>query len=215
MTARDDALRIVFDFGGVLFDWQPLRAVRRFMPAHAAGEASARALVTRVFQGSDGDWAQFDRGVLEAQELVRRIAARTGLPQADLLALVEGIPPTLTPKADTVELLQQRLRADGARLHFLSNMPAAYAAHLDRTHPELIGCFASGLYSSRSRLIKPEPAFFELASRRFGAPPDRLVLLDDIAANIDAAAALGWKALRFVDAAGVERALRERGWWPG
>ncbi|KAB2868961.1 MAG: HAD-IA family hydrolase, partial [Burkholderiaceae bacterium] len=63
--------------------------------------------------------------------------------------------------------------------------------------------------------IKPEPAFFELASRRFGAPPDRLVLLDDIAANIDAAAALGWKALRFVDAAGVERALRERGWWPG
>jgi len=211
MSARADALRIVFDFGGVLFDWQPLKIVRRFLPAHAADEAAARALVARVFQR---DWEQFDRGVLDADELVRRIAARTGLTAADLSALVAGIPPTLTPKADTVDLLQ-RLRADGARLHFLSNMPKAYAAHLDRTHPDLIGCFASGLYSSRSRLIKPEPAFFELASRSFAAPPERLVLIDDLVANVDAATALGWKALHFADAAGVERALRRRGWWPG
>lgn len=213
MTALAGALRIVFDFAGVLFDWRPQAIVRRFLPQHAADDAAARALVAAVFQGPKGDWAQFDRGVIEADELARRIAARTGLVAADIARLVEGIPPTLSPKPDTVELLQC-LRAAGASLHFLSNMPLAYAAHLDRTHPGLIGCFVSGLYSARAGLIKPEPEFFELASRRFAAPPGGLVLLDDTAANVDAAIAFGWKALHFGDAAGAERALRERGWWP-
>lgn len=213
MSQRDDVPRIVFDFGGVLFDWKPLQLVRRFLPAHVTDDAAARALVARVFQGFDGDWAQFDRGVLEADELVRRIAARTGLAAAGIAGLVEGIPPALTPKADTVDLLR-RLHAAGASLHFLSNMPAAYADHLDRTHPMLIGCFASGLYSSRARLIKPEAAFFELASRHFAAPPDRLLLLDDMAANVRAARALGWKALQFSGAASAEHLLRARGWWP-
>ncbi|HEX6016615.1 MAG TPA: HAD family phosphatase [Burkholderiaceae bacterium] len=213
ISRRDDVPRIVFDFGGVLFDWKPLQLVRRFLPAHATDETTARALVASVFQGFDGDWAQFDRGVLDAADLVRRIVARTGLAAAGIARLVEGIPLTLTPKVETVDLLQ-RLHAAGASLHFLSNMPAPYAEHLDRTHPELIGCFDSGLYSSRARLIKPEAAFFELASRHFAAPPDRLVLLDDIAANVGAARALGWKALHFSDAAGVERALRAHGWWP-
>lgn len=212
MTAA--APRIVFDFGGVLFDWRPLAAVRRFLPQHAGDAAAARALAAAVFEGSDGDWAQFDRGVLAAGDLVRRIAARTGLAAVDIARLVEGIPPTLTPKADTVDLLR-RLHAAGATLHFLSNMPAAYADHLERSHRDLMALFASGLYSSRERLIKPEPAFFDAAARHFDTAPQRLVLLDDIEANVDAARTLGWNALLFSDAASAEAALRERGWWPG
>jgi len=144
---------------------------------------------------------------------VRRIAARTGLDALDVATLVEGVPPSLTPKADTVELLL-RLGAAGTSLHFLSNMPLSYAEHLDRAHPELMGHFDSGLYSSRVRLIKPEAALYDLASRHFGAPAHRLVLLDDIAANVDAARANGWNALRFTDAASCEQALRANGWWP-
>ena len=55
---------------------------------------------------------------------------------------------------------------------------------------------------------------YELASRTFAAPADRLVLLDDIAANVDAARASGWKALQFTDAISCEQALRANGWWP-
>jgi HAD superfamily hydrolase (TIGR01509 family) len=64
------------------------------------------------------------------------------------------------------------------------------------------------------QVIKPEAAVFELASERFGAPPHRLVLLDDIAANVAGARANGWKALQFTDAASAEEALRANGWWP-
>jgi putative hydrolase of the HAD superfamily len=213
MSTGDRALRIVFDFGGVLFNWQPLELVRRYLPRQSVDAVSTRALVADVFQGFGGDWAQFDRGALDDAELVRRIAVRTGLDAREVAALVDGVPPSLTPKPDTVELLM-RLRAAGTPLHFLSNMPLRYAEHLDRTHPELMSHFRSGLYSSRVRLIKPEVELYELASRTFAAPADRLVLLDDIAANVDAARANGWKALQFTDARSCEQALRSNGWLP-
>ena len=213
MSASGGALRIVFDFGGVLFNWQPLDLVRRHFPRHATDAAATKALVASVFQGFGGDWAQFDRGVIEARELVHRIAARTGLDAQDVNALVNGVPPSLTPKPETVDMLR-RLRAVGTSLHFLSNMPLSYAEHLNRTHPDLMEHFRSGLYSSHVQLIKPEAEIYELASRTFAAPADRLVLLDDIAANVDAARASGWKALQFTDARSCEQALHANGWWP-
>lgn len=213
MTEAGGALRIVFDFGGVLFHWRPIELVRRHFPSWSRDDASARATVAAVFQGFGGDWAQFDRGVLEADELVQRIATRTGIDPLAVQGLVDGVPPTLTPRADTVALLQ-RLHNAGVALHFLSNMPRAYAEHLDRTHPALMALFDSGVYSSHVQLIKPEEAMYRLASERFGAPPHCLVLLDDMAANVEAATARGWKALRFSDAASCEAALSERGWWP-
>jgi FMN phosphatase YigB (HAD superfamily) len=213
MMPSGGALRIVFDFGGVLFNWQPAALVRRFLPRHAADAATTRAVVAGVFQGADGDWAQFDRGVLDARELVERIVERTGFAAADVAALVDGVPPSLTLKRDTVDLLL-RMRAAGVPLHFLSNMPLSYAEYLDRTHPDLMAHFSSGLYSSRVRLIKPEPALYELASRHFATPAERLLLLDDMAVNVEAARASGWKALQFSDARGCEEALRSNGWWP-
>ena len=213
MTDESGALRIVFDFGGVLFNWRPIELVRRYFPHQARDDASARATVAAVFQGFGGDWAQFDRGLLEADELVRRIATRTGLAEAHVQILVHEVPQSLTPKADTVALLH-RLHAGGATLHFLSNMPRLYAEHLDRTHPELMAHFANGVYSAHVQLIKPEEAIYRLASERFGAPGHRLVLLDDVAVNVSAAQAHGWKALQFSDAASCELALQAKGWWP-
>jgi len=213
VSADDGAFRIVFDFGGVLFNWRPAELLRRHLPRQATDAASIRALVAGVFGGFGGDWAQFDRGVLDAPELVRRIATRTGLDARELANLVDGIPLSLTPKSDTVDLVM-RLRAAGAPLHFLSNMPLQYAEHLDDTHPDLMAAFRSGLYSSRVGLVKPEAELYDLASRRFNASPDRLVLLDDMPANVDAAHANGWKALQFTDAHSCEQALRANTWWP-
>lgn len=214
LEARRQAPRIVFDFGGVVFNWRPDQLVRHHFPRQVHDAATSRAMVQAVFQGFGGDWAQFDRGTFEAAELVRRIAARTGLAVRELRALVNAVPRSLTPKPDTVDLLQ-RLKAAGSTLHFLSNMPLGYAEYLDRTHPQLIAQFDGGLYSSRVNLIKPEAAIYALASSTFAAPAHRLLLLDDMAVNVEAARAHGWNALQFSDASNCERELRDRGWWPG
>ena len=202
--------RIVFDWAGVLFHWQPHRLVQRALPRHAPDEAAAKRWVQDIFQGYGGDWADFDRGVVEVPALVARIAARTGLSEPEVQRVVEAVPAELQPMPDTVALLR-RLHAQGRRLHYLSNMPAPYAEHLERTH-DFLGCFESGLVSARVRQIKPEPGIFDTAARFFDAAPSELLFIDDVPVNVQAARAAGWQALHFVDAAGVEARLRDGGW---
>ena len=201
---------IVFDFGGVLFRWQPERLLQRALPQRAADAASARHWVEQIFQDYSGDWGDFDRGTVAVDALVQRIAARTGLQAAEVHSVVAAVPGELQPMADSVALLQ-RLRGTGRRLFYLSNMPLPFAEHLEREHA-FIGWFEAGVFSSRVQHIKPEASIFTLAAHRFGVPPHSLMFIDDAPRNVDAARAAGWNALQFVDAAHCERRLRESGW---
>jgi putative hydrolase of the HAD superfamily len=201
--------RIVFDFAGVLFHWQPRQLVRRELPLLATDEAGAQRLVDTIFQGYAGDWAAFDRGTVDAPTLIDTIAARTGLAASDVKRVVDGVPAELQPMPETVALLR-RLHAQGRRLHFLSNMPAPYAEHLEREH-DFLRCFESGVISARVKLIKPEPAIFATAADRFGAEPRELLFIDDVPANVLAARAAGWQAVQFIDAADCEARLSEAG----
>jgi putative hydrolase of the HAD superfamily len=202
-------LKLVFDFAGVLFHWRPLRLLQRELPHRAGDEDAARVLAQAIFQGYGGDWADFDRGTVEPGALVARIAARTGLPPEDVRTVVDAVPSELQPQPQTVALLD-RLRARGHPLYYLSNMPEPYARHLETAHA-CVGWFADGVISARVGCIKPEPAIFALAERRFGAAPAELLFIDDIAANVEAARRAGWQALQFVDAAQCAGELQRRG----
>ena len=72
-------MNLVFDFGGVLFRWEPQAVLARLLPNRAATPEAARALVADVFQGYGGEWGEFDRGIVEPGPLVERIARRTGI----------------------------------------------------------------------------------------------------------------------------------------
>lgn len=200
-------MNVVFDFGGVVFNWRPLALLRSILPLRAHDEAAARALADALFQqyAPNGDWAAFDRGDVDVPVLARRIARRTGLSEAEVLDFVGAIPGHLEPIAETVALLQ-RLKNAGNRLFFLSNMPAPFADHLERSHA-FMDWFDDGVFSSRVQLVKPQPAIFQAASQRFGLAPRELVFIDDVQHNVEAARALGWQALHYLGAAECEAAL--------
>lgn len=67
------------------------------------------------------------------------------------------------------------------------------------------------LYSHEVGLAKPDPRIFALACDRLELPPDRLVLVDDVPVNVEAARAAGLHAVLHRDAASsiaaVERLL--------
>ena len=205
-------MHFVFDFGRVLFNWQPEALLQQVLPRRVVDEASAEHWVAQVFQSYGGDWGEFDRGTVGPDALVQRISRRTGLAPAEVHAVVQAIPATLTPIPASVDLLQ-RLQQAGRPMFYLSNMPAPFADHLEREHAFVRG-FTDGVFSARVKLIKPESAIFDLASQRFGVPPGELVFLDDSPANVVAARAAGWQALLFTDAAQAEQDLRAAGWWP-
>ena len=202
-------MNFVFDFAGVLFGWSPEQVVRDALPQRAADAAH---WVREIFQGYGGDWAEFDRGMVEPDALADTIARRIGLTAKEVRGVIDAVPLALQPMPASLALVE-RLRAAGDALYFLSNMPLSYADHLERTHG-FLASFADGVFSSRVKAIKPEPAIFALAARRFGLTPAQIVFLDDHEPNVVAAREAGWNALRFVDARQAERELRALEWWP-
>lgn len=205
-------MHFVFDFGRVLFNWQPETLLQQVLPARVVDDASAAHWVAQVFQSYGGDWGEFDRGTVEPDALVRRISQRTGLAPAEVEAVVQAVPASLTPIQASIDLLQ-RLQQPGRAMFYLSNMPAPYADHLEREHAFVRG-FTDGVFSARVQLIKPEPAIFAMASQRFGVAPAELIFFDDSPANVAAARAAGWQALLFSSAAQAEQDLCTAGWWP-
>jgi putative hydrolase of the HAD superfamily len=200
-------MNIVFDFGGVLFNWQPHQLMARVLPERAATSAATQALVDGFFENFGGDWGEFDRGTIEPGPLAERIARRTGLSQAEVHRVIDAVPDELTPMLGTVALLR-RLHAQGHALYFLSNMPAPYADHLDARH-DFIGLFRDGVYSARVGLIKPEAAIFAHAQQSFGIAANDTLFIDDLDRNVAAARSAGWRAVHFRDAQQCEVELAQ------
>lgn len=200
---------LIFDFGGVLFRWNPVRLLAQVLPERANTPEAAVAWKDRFFQGYTGDWGAFDAGLIDMAEAVQRIAARTGLAPAEVQAVMDAVPEALAPMPESVALLR-RLRAAGHRLYFLSNMPAPYAAYLMRTHDFLRG-FDDGVFSSEVRLAKPDAAIFALALQRFEIPARSALFIDDHLGNVEASNRFGLPALLFTDAPRLERDLAARG----
>ncbi|UFS57254.1 HAD family phosphatase [Comamonadaceae bacterium M7527] len=192
---------VVFDFGGVVFHWQPAQLLQQVVPHLAPNEASALALKDAIFQGLTltSDWALFDQGYIEPDALAQRIAARTGLAKADVAAVIAAIPEHLTAKRDTVALIEQ-LAAQGVPLFFLSNMPAPYARYLQTRHA-FLKHFKAGVFSADVGCSKPDPRIYQLALAATGLQACDLVFVDDLTDNIDVAKSLGWRGVVFDHAA--------------
>jgi len=199
-------MNIVFDFGGVVFRWHPPSFLARVWPHRVPDPAAAEAAAAAFFENYGGDWGAFDQGLIDAPTVVRRIAARTGWPEAEVAAVVAAVPDELQALPGTVALIQE-LKAAGHRLFYLSNMPEPYAEHLERAHP-LRQWFEGGVFSGRVKHSKPREEIYRIAEQRFGVAPQSLLFLDDHPANITAAKARGWQALLFSNAEALRPELR-------
>lgn len=62
--------------------------------------------------------------------------------------------------------------------------------------------------SARVGIAKPDPRILELAAARAGVRPERCLFVDDGPENVEAAAALGMRAVRYRGPADLEEALQ-------
>lgn len=140
---------------------------------------------------------------------VARAAARTGLKPRRVEALFAAVPPSLVPMPDSLELVKA-VRIAGHRLIALSNLHRASFAHLARTY-DLFRLFDGHVVSCEVGACKPQAAIYRHLLERHALDPRETVFIDDMQANLDAAAAFGIRTIRFEDAASCRARLREAG----
>ena len=98
-------------------------------------------------------------------------------------------------------------------LYLLSNVPREPIARLQLEWP-FFSWFDGQVISAHERLVKPDPRLFQVLLDRYDLAPEATVFIDDVEANVEAAAALGITAIRFESASDLRRDLVRLGLLP-
>jgi 2-haloacid dehalogenase len=188
---------VVFDLGGVLVDWDPRHLYREVFDDEAEMERFLAEVCTL-------EWHErHDRGHPMADS-VAELAATAGEHAGHVLLWSERyLDMVAGPVPGTAEVVRE-LRARDVPVYALTNMPVeAWPGLLERfaVLRELDGAIVSG----EERMAKPDPEIFELLVSRFGLTPATTVFVDDRPVNVEAAARLGFRTLRFTTAAQLRR----------
>jgi len=184
-------LNIVFDLGGVVFDWQPDAIISRIF------EDSATQDLVRAEIFEHADWVELDRGTLVLDHAIDRGASRTGLPRKDIERLFDEVPRSLTPIQETIELIRSIWISDN-KLFILSNMQFASIAYLEKKH-RFWDMFDGIVISCRVQKVKPEIEIYEHLLTVHQLKATETVFIDDMSVNLAAAASIGIQTIKFED----------------
>jgi putative hydrolase of the HAD superfamily len=92
---------------------------------------------------------------------------------------------------------QADLKKAGLLTAILSNMGDAICSHVMFVHKHWINRFDTLVWSYQVNLVKPDPAIYRLTLERLGTMPDETLFIDDKKPNVDAARALGIRAIQY------------------
>ncbi len=197
---------VIFDLGGVLIDWDPRHLYRSLIADEAEMEAFLAEVVSPAWN------LEQDRGrpFVEAVDLL----VHEHPDRAELIRTYWNRWPDMLGEAhhDTVAILGD-LRSTGVRLLALTNWSAETYRFAPDRYP-FLAWFEAVVVSGAEGLIKPDPILFRLVARRHGIVPAETVFIDDSAVNVEAAADLGFRALRFRGAEALRADLVELGLLP-
>jgi putative hydrolase of the HAD superfamily len=148
-------------------------------------------------------WADrhaFDEGKLNGLDYWRKVTGDAGLALDDeaIEALSLWDARMWTTQNDAMLAWQQVLKQRGILTAILSNMGDTVLANMQR---ELLWLdrFDVQVWSYQLRMAKPDLAIYKYVLKQLGTRPDETLFLDDKQMNIDAANAVGMRAVLFTD----------------
>jgi HAD superfamily hydrolase (TIGR01509 family) len=185
MATRQPISNIVFDIGWVLvrLNYRPLLG---FLQAHGARLADRDAVMTRICL------EDHETGRLPGDGLLERLRALTTNQAASLAEMRVNWLDMFELETAMVELAHRL--SERYRVFLLSNIGDLHWAHLAREY-RLHAIGHGALPSYVAGVMKPHPAIYAEAERRFALEPAATVFIDDRAANIATARARGWQGI--------------------
>ena len=103
------------------------------------------------------------------------------------------------------------LDAAGVPLYAITNFSHEFFPPFRAAEAALFDRFRDIVVSGAEKLVKPDAAIYRLALDRWGLRAEEAVFVDDNAANVAGAAAVGMHAILFTDAPALREALRALG----
>ncbi len=194
---------VLFDVGNVIVRWDPRTLYSKIFPDPAECDWFLAEVATIAWH------AETDRG-LSFAENIALLSARHPKHATHISAWWDRWDEMFSGVISETEAAMHALAARGVPMHGLTNMsveawPGVRAMSTVFTHLQTV------VVSGAEGLIKPDPAIYALTCERTGLAPHQILFIDDSAANIDAAAAMGFHVHHFTNPAALRPVLEAHG----
>lgn len=191
---------IVFDFGGVLIDWNPRHLYKTLLDDEEKVEWFLKNICT-------DEWnVQQDKGrsLKEGTEILKeKFPEHTTLIEAYYGRWEEMLKGEIS---ETVEILHEL--KNNFKIYGLTNWSAeTFPVALERF--DFFKLFDGIIVSGNEKLIKPDKEIFYLLLKRYNLHAQNCIFIDDNIKNVQAAAAIGFHAIFFTSAEELREKLIE------
>jgi 2-haloacid dehalogenase len=199
----NDVKAVIFDFGGVLIDWNPYHLFRKIMVNDTEIECFLQEIGFKAWN------VECDKGLpftASLEELCREFPHRANL----LHAYNERWLETLGSVFEANVTILRRLAAQGVPLYGLSNFSAEKFA-LTEPRYDFFKLFKDMVISGREKTAKPDPRIYRILLERNQLKPGQCVYIDDSEDNIRAGRSLGFNCILYGSSLQLRRELRKMG----
>ncbi|MBQ7908329.1 MAG: HAD family phosphatase [Elusimicrobiaceae bacterium] len=193
---------IVFDFGGVLVDWNPRHLYRKIFASHEEMEWFLANVCTNAWNARQDAGRSFAEGIALLKEQYpaysQQIEAYFSRWEEMLGLEIEG----------SRQIIQE-LKSKGYKLYGLSNWSAETFPKAEARF-DILAQMHGRVVSGEEKLIKPDPRIYERFLERFSLRAEKCVFIDDNAANVAAAHTVGMDGIVFKNAEQLREELQKR-----
>ena len=187
---------IVFDFGGVMVDFDPHKYLIDLF--------GNRGLEEEVYDLTFGsrEWRLLDAGRITRREANERMLERARAVGRgfEVEGVLDDWMSMLRPRRRMQELVR-KLKSRGYCVYYLSNIPEDVLDFL--TERDLKGLFDGGVASCEVHINKPDPRIYKALLDKYQLKAGESVFIDDRLENVQAAFRLGFAGIQMKDSVGT------------
>lgn len=183
----------IFDFGKVLVDFEPLYMTAQYIGDSNDIKLASDVIFDRIY------WDRLDEGTISDDEVKAGIRSR--LPERlweSACAVYDNWYRHL-PEIEGMRSILMQLKKSGCGLYLLSNISKGFAENYNKVASlkELFSLFDGLVFSGPIGIVKPTAAIFNHLLSANGLKASECTFVDDNAANIEGAKAVGINTFLF------------------
>lgn len=190
---------IVFDFGGVLLDWNPRYLYRDYFKDDGKMEYFLSEVCTGEWNAEQDRGRPFSEGVRILQEKYPEYSEAIAMFHTGWARMLHSDIP------GGVALLKE-MKSAGYAIYGLTNWSSETIGFAFSGY-SFFSLFDGIVVSGEEKLIKPDIRIFKVLLDRYSLIPEECVFIDDSPANIAAASSLGFHTVLFDDPASASGKL--------
>ncbi len=180
---------VVFDFGGVLIDWNQRYLYRKVFASEEEMEWFLANVCTSEWNARQDAGRPFAEGIAEAKAQYPQYSEQIEMFWSRWIEMVGG---EIQENTDWL----RRLKAEGYGIYGLTNWSAETLPQVMENY-DFFSLFDGIVVSGEEHLLKPDPRIYRVLLNRYHLNPAECLFIDDNPQNVAAAKHIGMWGLTF------------------